>query len=132
MTASSKMRRTLEAQGEQGATGFMLTPSAQAALLYLDALQTNLQIWRGVADSVRDSVRTQQDAMLKIFLARSTESSTQEASTENEGQAPAPDHAATFFMPVLAARRAYVQMSGAMISAQRDALAALVQVQRAN
>ena len=127
MTASSTTRRTDQKTGEQGASGFLLTAPAQAALLGLSAVENNLRIWRSVADSMRASIRSQQDAMLRMLLDRTAEGSTAEETeeTRSNGELIA-NGASDLFTPVLAARRAYVQMSGAMIAAQREALAAFV------
>jgi hypothetical protein len=126
VTTSSK-QQALRPPGEQGAAGFLLTPSAQAALLGFGMLQANLRIWRSVADSMRESFRSQQDAMLRMVLDRTTQTADVggEAAQASNG-AEAANGASDFLMPVRAAQRAYVQMSGAMIEAQREALSALM------
>lgn len=129
MTTSSRTSPVSRPPGEHGAAGYLLTPPAQAALLGFSMYQNNLRIWRSFADSMRDSIRGQQDAMLRLLLERTSAADSEQgkrAEAEDEGAA---NGASTFFMPALAVRRAYVQMSGAMIDAQRQALASLVQTQ---
>jgi hypothetical protein len=94
----------------------------------LNALETNLRIWRNVTDSMRDSMRAQQDMMLRMLASGTMSRQVREegeAATAQVAESPL-NGASPFLTPVLAARRAYVQMSGAMIEAQREALQAFV------
>lgn len=133
MAAPSTTRRAEGAAG-QSVTNVFLAPSAQMALFGFNAFQTQLALWRGVSDGMRDSLRSQQDVMLRLMVSRSSAA----ASPEGEKESPAPvadaalGNASSFMTPAYVARRAYVQMSGAMIDAQRAALKAFVSVAQAH
>lgn len=127
MNASSAPRRAARETAQQGASDFMLTPFAQAALFGVNAMQTNLRIWRSVSDSMRASVRAQQDTMLDLFLNGAVASKPLENGEDADHGADAVQKsAADLLTPVFAAPRAYAQMSNAMLEAQRETLAALM------
>lgn len=128
MSASSSPRHVTHDAAERGVSDFALTPFAQAALFGLNAMQTNLRIWRGVSDSMRASMRAQQDAMLQLFLngAVAPKPPLKNGEDAEKGGDAVEQSAADLLTPVFAARRAYAQMSGAMLEAQRETLAALM------
>jgi hypothetical protein len=111
----------MEKAAEQGVSDFLLTPS----MFGFNALQANLEIWRRLTDSMRENIRAQQDAMLRMMQVR-TEATSEAAEDAAEATGDAINGATSFLTPMVAARRAYVQMSGAMIDAQREALNAFV------
>jgi hypothetical protein len=92
--------------------------SPQAAVGYIEATRSGIDAWRGLIDAYRTAMRGQQDAILDA-IEKQAPSSTRAAPADTAS-------GAAFLAPVLAATRVYARLSGAMLSAQREALSAFV------
>ncbi len=96
----------------------MANQALQMTVASVELLQVNLRMWRGVADTMRESIRHQQDAAVRTLQA-------QAASVLKPAKGADAETARTFLSPLFDVQRTYEQMGAAMLEAQREAMARL-------
>jgi hypothetical protein len=94
--------------------------AAQLAVNGISAFQSNLRAWRSMMDSMRISIRKQQDMALRAMRAQATDAAHPHAEGEDGMLGPM-----DFLSPMIAAQKVYEQMGDAVLEAQKEAFEAL-------